>query len=196
MPDAFVSLNSWYQPGAILQAEEPLEIVQGGPNDWPALRDLLKRRQQKGGGDSPHPRSAAVGYITYEGAFRFSWFPQIEVIEEGQTSAAWAARRDRIETSPLPFCPTESQTNWRANQTRAEFETRVTRAQDYISAGDIYQVNLAQRLSTPFVWQSLTAFSNTCSHAAPRPAAPSSTSAIRAFSRRRLSFFCASAGDT
>ena len=32
MPDAFVSLNSWHQPGAILQAEEPVEMIAGGPD--------------------------------------------------------------------------------------------------------------------------------------------------------------------
>jgi aminodeoxychorismate synthase component I len=39
---------------------------------------------------------------------------------------------------------------WQRNQTREAFEARVARAQDYIAAGDIYQVNLAQKFSTPF----------------------------------------------
>jgi para-aminobenzoate synthetase component 1 len=39
---------------------------------------------------------------------------------------------------------------WQPNQTRAEFEARVARAQEYIAAGDIYQVNLAQKFSAPF----------------------------------------------
>ncbi|HSY18610.1 MAG TPA: anthranilate synthase component I family protein [Candidatus Acidoferrales bacterium] len=36
-----------------------------------------------------------------------------------------------------------------SNLTRTEFVTAVERAQQYISAGDIYQVNLSQRLSLP-----------------------------------------------
>jgi para-aminobenzoate synthetase component 1 len=148
MPDAFVSLNSWHQPGAILQAGDPVEIVAGGPGDWDALRDLLARRRAVGG-DSPHPRSAAVGYITYEGAFRFGWFPQIEVLEENQRSAAWAARRERDEL-PDPLGEGASGDAWKSNQTRAEFEARVAQAQEYIAAGDIYQVNVAQRLRTRF----------------------------------------------
>jgi para-aminobenzoate synthetase component 1 len=154
MPDAFVSLNSWHQPGAILQAGEPLEIVAGGPGDWDALRDLLARRHETGG-DSPHPRSAAVGYITYEGAFRFGWFPHIDVIEENRSSAAWSARRETCdrrhpERNATATWRGAQDDGWKSNQGRAEFEAGVARAQEYIAAGDIYQVNLAQRLSTPF----------------------------------------------
>ncbi len=148
MPDAFVSLNSWHEPGAILQAGEPVEIVAGGPGDWEALCDLLARRRTVGG-DSPHPRRAAVGYITYEGAFHFGWFPQIDVLEENQRSAAWAERRERGGPAS-PSWEGASGDVWKSNQTRAEFEARVARAQEYIAAGDIYQVNLAQRLSTRF----------------------------------------------
>jgi anthranilate/para-aminobenzoate synthase component I len=36
-----------------------------------------------------------------------------------------------------------------SNLTRAEFVARVERAQRYIRAGDVYQVNLSQRLATP-----------------------------------------------
>ena len=43
-----------------------------------------------------------------------------------------------------------SRSDWHSNQTRAEFEARVARAQEYIAAGDIYQVNLAQKFRTPF----------------------------------------------
>jgi para-aminobenzoate synthetase component 1 len=39
---------------------------------------------------------------------------------------------------------------WQSNQTRAEFEAGVVRAKEYIAAGDIYQVNLAQKFRTPF----------------------------------------------
>jgi para-aminobenzoate synthetase component 1 len=148
MPDAFVSFNSWHQPGAILQAGGPEEIVAGGPEDWDALRDLLARRRGDAGGDSLHPRSAAIGYISYEGAFRFGWFPEINVIEENQPSAAWSARRQGLDGLVHGF--PEVNVGWQSNQTRAEFEQRVARAMEYIAAGDVYQVNLAQKFTTPF----------------------------------------------
>src|SRR5271170_5084909 len=95
--NAFISLNSWNQPGAILQAAEPEEIVEGGPEDWGKLRDLLARKG-KTGRDSVHPQSAAVGYITYEGAFRFGWFPEISVLAENGQSALWNEHRAKAET--------------------------------------------------------------------------------------------------
>src|SRR5271163_5025713 len=146
MPSPFISLNSWNQPGAILQAAEAEEIVAGGPGEWGKLSEALARRR-KTGRDSVHPQSAAVGYITYEGAFRFGWFPKISVLAENEQSELWNARKaSHPSSSPLP----SPMAPWQSNQTRAEFEARVARAQEYIAAGDIYQVNLAQRFTTHF----------------------------------------------
>ena len=143
---SFISLNSWNQPGAILQAAQPEEIVEGGPGEWEKLREMLARRRTTGR-DSVHPQSAAVGYITYEGAFRFAWFPKIALLAENGFSAMWNERRVQSDSiSSFPLLPSFFQ----SNQTRAEFETRVARAQEYIAAGDIYQVNLAQKFSVPF----------------------------------------------
>src|ERR1700678_1522714 len=99
----FISLNSWNQPGAILQAAEPEEIVAGGPEDWEKLREVLARRR-KTGRDSVHPQSAAVGHITYEGAFRFAWFPKIALLAENGFSEMWNERcRDWVARTTC--CP-------------------------------------------------------------------------------------------
>jgi para-aminobenzoate synthetase component 1 len=141
----FVSLNSWNQPGAILQAAGPEEMIEGGPDDWDKLRDLLTRRR-KTARDTIHPQSGAIGWITYEGAFRFGGFPEISVLAESGFSPLWNERR-------TPEAATDSlatDQEWEPNQTREAFEARVARAQEYIAAGDIYQVNLAQKFATPF----------------------------------------------
>ena len=144
---SFISLNSWNEPGAILQAAEPEEIVTGGWDDWDKLRDLLARRR-KTGGDSVHPQSAAVGYITYEGAFRFAWFPRISVLRENGFSALW---KERVASFPREDNSREREiADWSSNMSREKFESMVARAQEYIAAGDIYQVNLAQKFSTLF----------------------------------------------
>jgi para-aminobenzoate synthetase component 1 len=144
MCSPFISLNSWDQPGAILQAADPEEMIEGGPQDWDKLRDLLARRR-KTSSDSTHPRSGAVGYITYEGAFRFAWFPKISVLTENGSSELWNRRR---ASAPASFSLPPS--TFSAHQTREAFEARIARAQEYIAAGDIYQANLAQKFSTPF----------------------------------------------
>ncbi len=150
----FFSLNSWNEPGAILQAAEPVETVAGGPGDWDKLRDLLARRG-KNGGDTVHPQSGAVGYITYEGAFRFAWFPKISVLASGQPSEVWSKRRAAAEALAVVL---GGENSWMPNQTRAEFEARVAWAQEYIAAGDIYQVNLAQKFETRFAGNSYRLF--------------------------------------
>jgi para-aminobenzoate synthetase component I len=156
----FISLNSCNEPGAILQAAEPEEIVAGGPDDWGKLRGVLARRR-KTGRDSIHPQSAAVGYISYEGAFRFAWFPKIALLAENGFSTMWNERRALCDANEqIASCALRApgqqvvratqEGRWQANQTRAAFEARVARAQEYIAAGDIYQVNLAQKFSTHF----------------------------------------------
>jgi para-aminobenzoate synthetase component I len=143
----FISLNSWNEPGAILQAAEPEEIVEGGPEEWGKLRELLARRRRVAR-DTLHPQSGAVGYITYEGAFRFAWFPRIAVLAAGEPSALWSRRREEAEKAATAGDGRARE--WQANQTREAFESRVARAQEYIAAGDVYQVNLAQKFSTRF----------------------------------------------
>jgi para-aminobenzoate synthetase component 1 len=160
---SFISLNSWNEPGAIWQGAGPEEIVEGGLEDWGKLREVLARRR-KTGRDSVHPQSAAVGYITYEGAFRFAWFPKIALLAENGFSEMWNGRRasevaralragesEVAGAGPAPVRRTECDGyQWQSNQTREAFEARVARAQEYIAAGDIYQVNLAQKFSTGF----------------------------------------------
>src|SRR5471030_2650235 len=98
MSSPFISINSWNQPGAILQAADAEEMIEGGPEDWGKLREVLARRR-KTGRDSIHPQSAAIGYITYEGAFRFAWFPKISVLTENGFSKLWNTRRAQAESA-------------------------------------------------------------------------------------------------
>lgn len=141
----FVSLNSWEEPGRILQACNPVEIVTGGWNDWGRLESALSRYRQPEL-DSVHPRGAAIGYFTYEGDFWFGFFPEVIVASGEKPNDLWLERRrawsgaDRLG---------EGSAEWRSNFSREEFESIVRRAQEYIAAGDIYQVNLAQRFAAP-----------------------------------------------
>src|SRR5580704_8404708 len=133
----FISLNSWNEPGTILQAAEPEEIVAGGWDDWDKLRYLLARRR-KTGGDSVHPQSAAVGYITYEGAFRFAWFPRISVLRENDFSSLWHERCAQTSRGPDYLLPGSRHGGtgsdaFTPNMSREKFESLVARAQEYIA---------------------------------------------------------------
>ena len=71
----------------------------------------------------------------------------------------WAKERlvwvkQRLSTPDPPSTtlhrPPPPSTALASNFTRAEYEAGVSRIRDYIAAGDVYQVNLAQRFHTPF----------------------------------------------
>ncbi len=164
----FISLNSWSEPGAILQAAEPEEIVSGGPGEWDKLRDLLARRR-KIGGDSVHPPKRRRRLHHLRRAHSASrGFPASPSCAENGFSALWDERRAAVardlrargavsdrESFPdaqnqLAPCPEVTGYHWHSNMSREKFESIVARAQDYIAAGDIYQVNLAQKFTTHF----------------------------------------------
>ncbi|HEY8965108.1 MAG TPA: chorismate-binding protein, partial [Candidatus Methylacidiphilales bacterium] len=151
MPSDFFSLNSWSVPGILYQGSDPAEVVEGGPGEWALLREALRRgaaRVPQGRGkraDRPHPEGGAVGFFRYDGSFRFGIYPEIEALAAAQENPGWKARRDA-----LPDGPAFSGPEWRADLDAAGFASRVRRIQEYIAAGDIYQVNLTHRFRTPF----------------------------------------------
>ena len=55
----------------------------------------------------------------------------------------------RNHLNPLASAPAPSRAEVSSNLSRNDFLTAVTRAQEYIRAGDIYQVNLSHRLTAP-----------------------------------------------
>lgn len=64
-------------------------------------------------------------------------------------------RKDTVENAT-------SDSNILSNLTREEFLARVERAQEYIRAGDIYQVNLSHRLAAPYPDSGWRLFQNLC----------------------------------
>lgn len=62
--------------------------------------------------------------------------------------AAWQSRNGSEENASGDFCLTTPLTS---NATREQYVAMVRRAQEYIAAGDIYQVNLSQRFAAPWL---------------------------------------------
>ena len=144
----FVSLNSWSAPGSIYQATAPMEIVVGQPGEWQRLEDALARHRADA---REQPSGGAMGFVTYEGAFWFGIFPALTLLPASPLTPLWIERRAAAER-PSRLGP------WRANQTRNQFEEAVRAAQVHIAAGDIYQVNLAQRFVAEFSGNPLALF--------------------------------------
>jgi para-aminobenzoate synthetase component I len=146
-----------YRPDArfSLVAARPTELIEG---DFflKADRDRLRRRLAEAADrpaaepDRGFPAGGAIGWIEYDGRFRFGLYPDILLYDHRRES--WletGALRHSIDLSPPPPHPA-SPAAFSANQSPADFRAAVRRAQDYIGAGDIYQVNLSRRLSAPW----------------------------------------------
>ena len=130
-----------------LLAAEPDLIVSGRDEDsWAALEAELFRRSRPSDGTG-HPNGAAIGWVSFDGEFRFSFYDRLHLFLHDQ---------DRWLNSANP--PALSDLHPAAPCTRIRFEPQVSqqafigmvdRAREYIAAGDIYQVCLAH----PFVAQ-------------------------------------------
>jgi len=89
-----------------------------------------------------------------------TWIVSTGLRPDGSREQGWARRQlewwqERLSTAPGPVSLARSapaadgRARWTSSMTREEFVRAVERAQRYIRAGDIYQVNLAHRLAAP-----------------------------------------------
>ena len=137
-----------------LIAAEPAFVMAGHTEaDWAALRDAVASRQISGGAPGKVPCGFAAGTVDYDGAFCFGFYDRLLAywhadstwVSTGGAYAEWAdllAGKDEADPlSPCGFVPTMA---------RADFLRMVERAQEYIAAGDIYQVNLSHCFTAPW----------------------------------------------
>ena len=108
-----------------LAATDPEVILEGGWDDWGMLEEALA--VGSGGG--------LAGWFDYDGNFRFGDFP------DWSASPSCAVPGPAMRTARTDFLPGIDQEEW---------IRLVGRAKDYITAGDIYQVNLTHTLSAPW----------------------------------------------
>ena len=118
------------------------------------------------------PLGGWFGTVDYDGEFWFGNYRHLLIyahqneqwLEVGGDKLSQSRRQS--EALPLPEFG-----EWSANFTREEFEDRVSRAQEYIAAGDIYQVNLAQRFLAEVTGDSLLPYYAKLRAASPSPMA-------------------------
>lgn len=131
-------------PGLSLLAHHPDLILEGSAGEWHLLESEMERRKRPSP-DLGIPEGAAIGYFRFDGSFRFGFFDE-PLLHDGEH---WTSPPPALATlfpagdpSPLlEFLP---------EMKPAEYVGMVRRAQDYVRAGDIYQVCLAHRFSTAF----------------------------------------------
>ncbi len=148
------------QESLSLIAARPSEIFTGRTEqDWADLRTKLRAkidaRQVSGNCDGSIPTGFAAGWVEYDGSFSFGFYDGLlayrhqtgEWFSVGDPGLPvyWPKPSRAKEPRPggvaLCFSPALR---------REEFIAKVLRAQEYIAGGDIYQVNLTHRFSSPW----------------------------------------------
>ena len=139
-------------------AARPSQILTGRTDaDWEFLRQLLARRCVPENLEGPIPPGFVAGWVDYDGAFHFGLYDRLLAFQHCDTQekpgGIWYSVGGFHEELP-------SATDWtlrspslefRPTLPKEEFLRMVRRAQEYIAAGDIYQVNLSHRLVAKWV---------------------------------------------
>jgi para-aminobenzoate synthetase component 1 len=122
-------------PGAIsVLTAEPVAILQGHiDHDWEKVRAALRTPRAAAGG--------LYGWVGYDGHFTFGIYPHGLVFDH-DTSRWYQFGNFSFQLSTFSFSPSPH-LHFQPQVTRDHFIRMVERAQEYIAAGDIYQVNLS-----------------------------------------------------
>jgi len=127
-----------------LLACEPDLILNGEGEDWTRLEEELVARSRPTA-DLGEPDGAAIGWIGFDGRFRFGFYDQLHIYFHA--SESW---KNPPEISPVSLRADFPQIDFQPGMPREEFLGMVARAQEAIAAGEIYQVCLAHRLKAEF----------------------------------------------
>jgi len=127
--------SSLPSPGAIsILTAEPVALLQGHiDHDWENVRAALRTPRAAVGG--------LYGWVGYDGHFTFGIYPHGLVFDH-DTSRWFQFGHFHFSISHFPF-PSAPRLHFQPQVTREDFIRSVQSAQDYIAAGDIYQVNLS-----------------------------------------------------
>jgi aminodeoxychorismate synthase component I len=134
--------SSLTTPGAVsVLTAEPVAVLRGHiDQDWEKVRTALRIPRASAGG--------LYGWVGYDGYFTFGIYPHGLVYHHD--TAKWFEFGD-FKWQPSAHKPaTAPRLKFTPGVTSADFIRMVQRAQEYITAGDIYQVNLSYPWQAPW----------------------------------------------
>lgn len=157
-------------PVSVLAAD-PVEELHGSIHD-PADRERLAARLAERGGetgaDRGFPTGGLCGWIDYEGRFVFGDYPEMLVhTPDGGWHETGGLSTRLADPEPVVVSVGPVRETW----TRERFLDGVRRIREWIAAGDIYQVNLAQRFEAEVRGSSLFPLYERLREASPAPMA-------------------------
>lgn len=155
-------------------AAEPSRVLCGSlDHDAGLLRESLVVHRSEAAADLGIPAGFLAGAVDYDGTFRFGEYERALIFRHADGSwvevgegAALLAGAESGEAAPDRT--SGSLPRFTSGCTRDGFCAMVRRAQDYIAAGDIYQVNLAHRFTAPWAGSTF-AFYEALRHYTPAP---------------------------
>ncbi len=124
-----------------LVAAKADRILTGNISEASELKDVLAQTE---GSPSPLPNGGALGWIDYDGAFTFGLYSSLLVFDH--TTQQWwsnGSLAEELQAAEQQKAPTLSP--FLSNFSEQDYLNKVEKIQEYIAAGDIYQVNLTQR---------------------------------------------------
>jgi para-aminobenzoate synthetase component 1 len=144
------ALEATAEPVSIIAAA-PTEVLRGHiDRDWETLRAALRARSVGSAPDVGLPLGFAAGCVEYDGAFHFGIYEQ--ALYYRHRTGEWTELGDL--SLHLRACSSSSSSSssisFHSETAPAAYIASVRRAQEYIAAGDIYQVNLAHRFSAEY----------------------------------------------
>ncbi len=149
----------------------PQQVLRGSIHDA-ADRRVLREALAAGGrdaGDLGIPRGGLCGWVDYEGDFVFGDYPEMLVCDLGagtwHETGGLSARMMETRDEPVEVG------DFKAHRERGWFPSGVERIREWIAAGDIYQVNLAQAFAAPVRGGSLFGLYRHLREASPAPMA-------------------------
>ncbi|MEO7317862.1 MAG: anthranilate synthase component I family protein [Chthoniobacteraceae bacterium] len=149
-------------------AANPSQIIKGRSDaEWAALQTALAARRTAKLCDDSIPRGFAAGFVEYDGAFRFGIYENALIHRHADQS--WIEIGDMLSrlAEPPPARRSEAP-QFKPTLDCDDFCGMVSRALEYIAAGDIYQVNLAHRFTASWHGDAF-AFYQALRHYSPAP---------------------------
>jgi para-aminobenzoate synthetase component I len=148
-------------------AAAPVKLLKGNlAEDWDRLRNEIATRRKDGVRDDGLPHGFAAGWVGYDGEFCFGIYE--DALFYRHDAQSWCEIGD-LSSRLAPESQAQCEQPFFCSQwNREEFCAAVARAQEYIAAGDIYQVNLSHRFESAWSGEPW-AFYEALRHYSPAP---------------------------
>ncbi|MGI8603312.1 MAG: anthranilate synthase component I family protein [Verrucomicrobiales bacterium] len=148
--DGFVWLDSSNylesgRPARSLLTARPEAVLTGHISDVSLLREALNSLPAQRAVDLGLPMGGLFGFVEFSGRFCFGLYPHVLIYDHSTQRWIEVGTISEAFETGIQVCDTIPALDFASQMQREQFIHIIRRAIDYIAAGDIYQVNLAQQ---------------------------------------------------